>query len=82
MFGCNSMIDRSCGTSAGIARAHLFTWETTVAVSYTAFSLGTICMLSIRKLVSFASSRTGVGVPPTSSVRVLAVQIIERTVTP
>ena len=34
--------DPSCDTSAGIARAHLFTWQTTVAVSYTAFSLGTV----------------------------------------
>ena len=36
------MIDPSCDTSAGIARAHLFTWQTTVAVSYMAFSLGTV----------------------------------------
>ena len=35
------MIDPSCDTSAEIARAHLFTWQTTVAVRYTAFSLGT-----------------------------------------
>jgi hypothetical protein len=39
--------DPSCGTSAGIARAHLFTWQTTVAVSYMAFSLGTIDFFTV-----------------------------------
>src|SRR6516225_11626558 len=34
--------DPSCDTSKGIARAHLFRWQTTVALSYTAFSLGTV----------------------------------------
>jgi len=32
----------SCDTSAGIGRAHLSRWQTTVALRYTAFSLGTL----------------------------------------
>ena len=47
------MIDPSCDTSAGIARAHLFRWQTTVAVRYTAFSLGTVSKTMLSKALEF-----------------------------